>query len=191
MIDGIITPAIRDIDYLAPSAPYPATPSGITVHENSIYRYSIPTDEQPMLSIIDYIPDYNGNFIKPGHYELALSNDREFLYLIESKNLVAIIPVFKLAENESELKKYRDKNKELTKSEKKEVEKEARKSKRQEKFQKIIDTKYAKTGATVPNTEYTHLDASIEYIKEGGYYLVKYEKGFIRAWGAIRMRPLE
>lgn len=30
MIDGIITPALRDIDYLAPSAPYPATPSGIT-----------------------------------------------------------------------------------------------------------------------------------------------------------------
>lgn len=104
MIDGIITPAIRDIDYLAPTAPYPMIPSGITVHEDSIYRYSIPTDEQPTLTIVDYIPDYNGNFIKPGYYELALSNDKEFLYLIESKDLVAVIPVFKLAENESELK---------------------------------------------------------------------------------------
>ena len=109
MIDGIITPAIRDIDYLAPSAPYPAIPSGITVHEKSIYRYSIPTDEQPTLTIVNYIPDYNGNFIKPGYYQLALSDDKEFLYLIESKNLVAVIPVFKLAENEEELKKYRDK----------------------------------------------------------------------------------
>ena len=44
MIDGIITPALRDIDYLAPSAPYPATPSGITVHQKTIYRYSVPTD---------------------------------------------------------------------------------------------------------------------------------------------------
>ena len=26
MIDGIITPALRDIDYLAPSAPYPGVP---------------------------------------------------------------------------------------------------------------------------------------------------------------------
>ena len=116
MIDGIITPAIRDIDYLAPSAPYPANPSGVIYGQQAIYRYSIPSDIQPTLTIKDYIPDYNGNFIKPGHYELALSNDKEFLYIIESKNLIATIPVFKLEENEYELKKYRDQNKELTKS---------------------------------------------------------------------------
>ena len=109
MIDGIITPAIRDIDYLAPCAPYPLTPAGITIHEGAIYRYNIPTDEQPTISIADYIPDFNGNFIKPGYYQLALSDDREFLYLIESKNLVAVVPVFKLAENEEEMKKYRAK----------------------------------------------------------------------------------
>lgn len=188
MIDGIITPAIRDIDYLAPCAPYPATPSGITIHEDSIYRYSIPTNEQPTLIIVNYIPDYNGNFIKPGHYELALSDDREFLYLIQSKDLIAVIPVFKLAEDESELKKYRNKEKELTKSEKKAVEKEEKKSKRQERFQKIIDAKYAKTGATKPKRDYVHLEASIDYIKEGGYYLIRYEKGYIRAWGAIKAR---
>ena len=187
MIDGIITPAIRDIDYLAPCAPYPAIPSGITVHEDSIYRFSVPTDEQPTLSIIDYIPDYNGNFIKPGYYKLALSDDREFLYLIESNNLIAVIPVFKLAENENELRKYRDKNRDLTKAERKKVNAEKRKSKRQEKFQKFIDTKYAKTGATLPQKDYIHMEATIDYIKEGGYYLIKYEKSFIRAWGAIKV----
>lgn len=186
MIDGIITPAIRDFDYLAPCAPYPLIPSGITSGQRSIYRYAIPTDAQPTLSILDAIPDYNGNFIKPGYYKLALSDDREFLYLIESQNLIAVIPVFKLAENESELKKYRDKDRELTKAERKEVKHKERKKKRQDKFRKIIETKYAKTGATLPNSEYEHLDASIEYIKEGGYYLIKYEKGFIRAWGAIK-----
>lgn len=175
MIDGIITPAIRDIDYLAPCAPYPAIPSGLTIHENPIYRYSIPTDEQPTLTILDYIPDYNGNFIKPGYYELALSDDREFLYLIESKDLIAVIPVFKLAENEAEVEKSRKKEKKHRPT-------------RQEKFQKIIDAKYAKTGATVPKKEYTHLEASIDYIKEGGYYLIRYEKGFIRAWGAIKIK---
>ena len=187
MIEGILTPALRDIDYLAPCAPYPMTPSGITVHENAIYRYSIPTVEQPTLTILDYIPDYNGNFIAPGHYELALSDDREFLYLIQSKDLIAVIPVFKLAENESELKKYRDKNKELTKSERKKVEREERAKKRKEKQKQIIEAKYAKTGATVPKKEYEHLEASIDYIKEGGYYLIRYEKGFIRAWGAIKV----
>lgn len=119
MIDGIITPALRDIDYLAPSAPYPATPSGITVHQKTIYRYSVPTDEQPTLTILNYIPDYNGNFIKPGHYELALSGDKEFLYLIESKDLIAVIPVFKIAENKKELRRYYEKTKNLDKEDKK------------------------------------------------------------------------
>ena len=186
MIDGIITPAIRDIDYLAPCAPYPQTPSGLTVGQDAIYRYSIPTDEQPTLTIVNYIPDYNGNFIKPGYYELALSDDKEFLYLIESKDLIAVIPVFKIAENEDELEKYRDKQS-LTKSEKKELAREQRKSKRQEKFNKIIDAKYAKTGATPPKHDYEYMNASIEYIKEGGYYLIMYEKAYIRAWGAIKV----
>ena len=187
MLDGLLVPALRDIDYLAPSAPYPVTPSGITIHENTIYRYSVPTNEQPVLIIKDYIPDYNGNFIAPGHYQLALSDDKEFLYIIESKNLIAVIPVFKLAENEEELKKYRDKHKDLTRSERKELEKKEKKSRREKKRQDIIKQKYAKTGATLPQKEYIHMDASLEYIKEGGYYLIRYEKGYIRAWGAIKI----
>lgn len=183
MIDGIITPALRDIDYLTPAAPYPAVPSGLTVHQNTIYRYSIPTDEQPVLIIQNYIPDYNGNFIKPGHYQLALSDDREFLYLIESKDLIAVIPVFKIAENEKELKRHYEKSKNLDKEERKIV----AERKRKEKFQKVIDAKYAKTGATPPK-EYEHMEAEIEYIKDGGYYLIRYEKGFIRAWGAIKVK---
>ncbi len=183
MIDGIITPALRDIDYLAPSAPYPATPSGITVHQSTIYRYSVPTNEQPTLTILNYIPDYNGNFIKPGHYELALSGDKEFLYLIESKDLIAVIPVFKIAENKKELRRYYEKTKNLDKEDKKII----AKKKRKEKFQKIIDAKYAKTGATPPK-EYEHMEATIEYVKDGGYYLIMYEKGFIRAWGAIKIK---
>ena len=179
MIDGIITPALRDIDYLAPAAPYPVVPSGLTVHQQSIYRYSIPTEEQPILSIVDSITDYNGNFISPGHYQLALSNDKEFLYLIESKDLIAVIPVFKISENKKELKKYYKNTKEKKK--------EQKKIQKKEKLQAIINAKYAKTGATPPK-EYIHMEASIEYIKEGGYYLLMYEKGFIRAWGAIKVK---
>ena len=183
MIDGLITPALRDIDYLAPCAPYPAIPSGLTVHQNPIYRYSVPTDEQPVLSIVNYIPDYNGNFIPPGHYTLALSGDKEFLYLIESRELIEVIPVFKIAENKNELNKLYDERKELTKEEKKEV----KKKKQKDKIKEIIDAKYAKTGATPPK-EYEHMEAKIEYIKDGRYYLITYEKGFIRAWGAIKVK---
>lgn len=181
MIDGIITPALHDIDYLAPTAPYPAVPSGITVHQNSIYRFAIPTDEQPTLLIADYIPDHNGNFINPGYYQLALSDDREFLYLIESKELRAVIPVFKIAENQREVRKLYASKKELTKQEKR----ERAKKKRKEKIQEKINQKYAVSGATPPQ-EYEHMNATIEYIKDGGYYLIMYEKGFIRAWGAIK-----
>jgi hypothetical protein len=187
MLDGILTPALRDIDYLAPCAPYPRIPSGVTVHEKSEYRFSVPIEEQPTLAILDCIPDYNGNFIKPGYYKLALSDDKEFLYLIESGNLLATIPVFKLAENEFELKKYYMNNKELTKAEKKQEAAKKRKAKKEEKIRKIIETKYAETGATPPNKDYVHMEASIEYIKEGGYYLIRYEKGVIRAWGAIKV----
>ena len=181
MIDGIVTPALRDIDYLAPAAPYPVVPSGITVHQSTIYRYAIPTDEQPVLLISDYIPDHNGNFLAPGYYQLALSDDREFLYLIESKELKAIIPVFKIAENEREMRKMYAKKKELTKDEKQ----ERAKKKRKDKMKKIIEKKYAVSGATPPQ-DYIHMEADIEYVKEGGYYLVKYEKGYIRAWGAFK-----
>ena len=69
----------------------------------------------------------------------------------------------------------------------KETKKKLAKKKRKEKFKKIIDAKYAKTGATPPQ-EYEHMDATIEYIKDGGYYLIMYEKGFIRAWGAIKVK---
>ena len=131
--------------------------------------------------IPDYIPDHNGNFIVPGYYQLALSDDREFLYLLESKDLRAIIPVFKLAENKAEMQKLYSKKKELTKKQKNELSKK----KRKDKMKKIIDAKYAVTGATPPQ-EYEHMEASIEYIKEGGYYLIRYEKGYIRAWGAIK-----
>ena len=131
--------------------------------------------------IPDYIPDHNGNFIVPGYYQLALSDDREFLYLLESKDLRAIIPVFKLAENKAEMQKLYSKKKELTKKQKNELSKK----KRKDKMKKIIDAKYAVTGATPPQ-EYEHMEASIEYIKEGGYYLIRYEKGFLRAWGAIK-----
>ena len=37
-----------------------------------------------------------------------------------------------------------------------------------------------------PDIEPVHMEASIEYIKEGKYYLIRYEKGKIRAWGAIK-----
>ena len=144
MIDGVVTPALRDIDYLAPAAPYPVIPSGLTVHQKPIYRYAIPTDEQPTLLIQDYIPDHNGNFINPGYYQLALSDDREFLYLIESKDLIAVIPVFKIAENEKELRLLYEKKKKLTSEEKQKLSDCLDKKMSFDDYRKEIIAQYAK-----------------------------------------------
>lgn len=37
-----------------------------------------------------------------------------------------------------------------------------------------------------PDEEKIHMSATIEYVKEGDYYLIKYERGTIRAWGAVK-----
>ena len=51
----------------------------------------------------------------------------------------------------------------------------------------MIKKKYAETGATLPKKDYVHMEAHIDYIKEGKYYLIRYERGVIRAWGAIKI----
>ena len=116
-------------------------------------------------------------------YELALSDNKEFLLLIESHKLVAVIPVFKLAQNQAEVERQqelaRQKNKKFFKK---------RKVKYEEKVQAILRKKYAEDAITPPEHDYTYMNAEIEYVTEGGYYLVTYENGMYRAWGAIKVR---
>ena len=174
---GVITPWHKSIDRELPVAPYPVTPSGIMNTQSSLYRYRLPEIEQPTLIIKDYIPDHQGNFIKPGHYELALTDDKEFMLIIESHNLIAVIPVFKIAENKEEVKRMQ------------EIEAKKKKRKRKtakEKIEEKIRIKYAKYGNTPPEFDYVYRNATIEYIEEGQYYLIMYENGAIRAWGAFK-----
>ena len=37
-----------------------------------------------------------------------------------------------------------------------------------------------------PVEDYVNMEASIEYDEKGNFYVIKYERGTIRAWGAIR-----
>ena len=39
-----------------------------------------------------------------------------------------------------------------------------------------------------PIEDFVYRNANIEYIKDGQYYLVTYENGFIRAFGAIKIK---
>ena len=57
--------------------------------------------------------------------------------------------------------------------------------KKREKEREKTNKQRAEVGMP-PDEEKIHMSATIEYIKEGNYYLLKYERGTIRAWGAIK-----
>ena len=179
LVDHGVPPNVKVIDE---TLLYPLYPSGLNENQSSIDRYRHSNLKEPVLKLADYIYDYNGNYIAPGMYELALSDDKEFLLLIESHKLIAIIPVFKLAENEAEVEKIRkaqaQKNKKI----------KFGKQKYRDKMRAILRKKYAENAITPPEEDYVYMNAEIEYVENGGYYLITYENGVYRAWGAIKVR---
>lgn len=179
IIDSRTPPNIRVIDE---TLLYPIYPSGLLENQNAIVRYRHSNVNEPILKLVDYIYDYNGNCIEPGMYELALSDDKEFLLIIQSHKLIAVIPVFKLSQNEAEVRKVQEAKAEQNKKIKK------RKVRFQEKMQAILQKKYALDNVTPAEQNYTYMNAEIEYVEDGGYYLLIYENGMYRAWGAIKVR---
>ena len=150
--------------------PYPVEPQEASGLDSSasIFRYALHESEYPVLSIVDELENEYGDKIPAGHYELALSDERDFLIMIQSRTPIAIIPVFKIEEDVS-----------------KPTKKELKIKKKQEKERAKTNAKRAKKGMP-PDVDPVHMEASLEYIKEGKYYLIRYEKGKIRAWGAIK-----
>lgn len=181
MLERATPPNVRVIDE---TKLYPRTPSGLLEGQNVLYRYGYSESKYPILRIVDYISDYNGKYLKPGIYELALSDDKEFLLFIQSGELMAVIPVFKLAENQEEVERYRKEQSMKTNK----LKYKPRKYRMKERIQKVLAAKYAEDAITPEPEEYVYQNATIEYISEGGYYLVTYENGMYRAWGAIKTR---
>lgn len=156
---------------------YPQEPqetAGLTVGTESFYKYSLRESSYPTLSLADEISDGQGNIIPRGHYELALSDERDFLILIQSKKVVAIFPVFKIEIDMSEYEQVRDK-------------KSLKKQKKQEKEIAKTNRKREKKGMPpIDPDENIYQEASIEYVPAGNYYLIKYERADVRAWSAIK-----
>ena len=172
MLEGIYTEGVM---MHKESRPYPIRPqetSGLTYGSDAIFRYSLKETDYPNIIIPEPIYDGNGDVIMPGYYGLALSDDRSYLILIVSKQARAIIPVFKIEEDVKEQQRLQDPEYQ------KELKKEA-------KARENTNKKRAKVGMS-PDEPYVHMDASIEYDEKGGYYLIKYERGTIKAWGAIK-----
>ena len=172
MFEGIYTEQILMHPTIRAYPQQPQNMSGVTLGSQAIYRYSLADSDYPTLVLANYLFDGDLDFIPPGHYELALSDDWDFLILLQSKEPKAIFPVIKVEEDESEKERLKDpKNKKRMKKEAKEREK--------------INEKRKKVGMPAEE-EKIYMEASIEYKEDGHYYLVKYIRGTIKAWGVIK-----
>ncbi len=174
MIEGLY---VDNIMMHSETRVYPAEPqitAGLIVGSQSFYKYSLRESSYPTLSLVDELTDGQGHVIPPGHYELALSDERDFLILIQSKKAVAIIPVFKIDIDMSQYEVVRDKK--ALKKKKKEEKEIAKTNKKRER----------KGLPLITQEDEIYQEASIEYIRDGGYYLIRYERGDVKAWGAVK-----
>lgn len=153
---------------------FPTITSGLVEGTDAVYRYGLRESSYPDLVIVDELTDGKGSFIPAGHYELALSDDRQFLLLLEAKELRAIIPVFKVEVSMNETPQVHDRKSLKAKQKKdKEILKTNRKRER-------------KGMSPVNEEEQIYQEASIEYNKDGKYFLIRYERGDVKAWAAVK-----
>lgn len=168
-------------DDVLPDTKRPYYPSGLHDSGKSHVLYAQPSIKTPTLIIVDTI--YNEDLepvVTPGHYELALSADLDFLLIMQSKNIIAKIPVFKLEKDNSQTQEMYNK-----KQEKLEWYKF-----RQRRLKEKKERKRASVGLNPESDDFTYAEATIEWAEEGNYYLIKYEYGSTRAWGAIKQFKL-
>lgn len=164
----------KTVDKLLPPRGPNIYTAGNKDYDKGYVKYAPPSSTNPNLIIADPIVDNNGNAIMPGYYALVLSSDRNNLILAQRDDIVAIIPVFKIEEDKTQEetpppmdnKSLRQYNKEQKKKEK--------------------EKRKLKSEGKLPTEPEIYNNATIEYNPEG-YYLVKYERGKIRAWGALKL----
>lgn len=172
MLEGVFAENVLTHPNVRPYPQQPQETSGYYVGTQAIFRYSLKDSDYPTLIITDPLFDNAGGVIKPGYYELALSDMRDFLILMQSKNPVAVIPVIKIEEDATEAARLNNKK----------VKKELKK---EQKARKDTNEKRSKVGMK-PDEPEIHMEASIEYVPTGQYYLIKYQRGTIKAWGAFK-----
>lgn len=95
MLEIII--AIMVVGFVNPSDPTGKTmyPSGIKEADQYLDP-RLPKTPRPLLVLGREIYDVNGEIIPRGRYELALSEDKAFMYLIQIDKIVAKFPVLQI-----------------------------------------------------------------------------------------------
>lgn len=172
MLEGQFVDNAFKFDNLRYYAVTPSSNFSTSLGGNSIYKYSLKESDYPTLIITDPLKDEEGNTLAAGHYELALSDMKDFFILMQSKKPLAIFPVFKIEEDISQEGMVEDKKlKKIKKKQAKEREK--------------VNNKRRAAGMS-EDEEKIFMEATIEHVEDGDYFLIKYERDKIRAWSAIK-----
>lgn len=167
---------MKSVDQLLPRRGPNIYNAGIKDYDKGHVKYGAPSSSQPTLIITDPIYDEDGNGILPGYYELSLSIDRKNLLLTQRQEIAAIIPVFKVEEDKSKI--------DITQQP---MDDKSQKKADKEQKKKDKETKKMISEGRVPDEPEVYNRADIEYKSDGNYYLIKYERGMVRAWGAIKI----
>lgn len=172
MLEGQFVDNAFKFENLRYYAVSPSSDFATSLGGSSIYKYSLKESDYPTLILTDPLKDEEGHVLLPGHYELAISDMRDFFILMQSKKPLAIFTVFKVEEDMSAQDRANDKKYQKIK-------------KKQEKERQKVNKKRREADMS-EDEEKIPMEASIEYIEDGGYFLIKYERGTIRAWSAIK-----
>ena len=92
MFDDFQIPKIREFEDLTNFSAYK---TGIYDRDKAVYTLSLDKTKNPNM-VSPFVLRDGDNFLEPGHYEVALSDDRRYLLLIQSKELKALVPTIKV-----------------------------------------------------------------------------------------------
>jgi len=163
-IDDFKLPKIREFDELI-SVPYDH--GGVTDKDKTKYIYALDKTENPNL-ICPYQLRSGELFLDPGYYEVALSDDKRYLLLIQSRELKALVPAIKVVIQKGTTA-YENRVEEINKAKKKKLKKY--------KHTNTLDKELA-------SMRQLELNAKI-YDSKKGYYIIEYRKFNTYAWGYV------
>lgn len=151
--------------------PYAQYKSGEKAGENPIYQYSAPAKTYPVLTLEEDILLGDGRGIMRGFYQAVLSDDFDFIVLIESGRIVAKIPVISLEQR---------KPMPLVK------EKVTKKRIKPPEGREYLPPQPKKNNKGVDSADFIYLKASVYYDSENSSYVLVYERGNTKAVGVIK-----
>lgn len=163
MLDDFQIPKIREFEDIV-EFPYK---TGIYDKDKAKYTLALDKTENPNM-ICPYALKDGEDYLSPGYYEVALSDDKKYLLLIQSRELKALVPTIKVVVQ----KRTNAYEKRVE-----EIQKERAKLIKKKKTTKKLDEELV-------NMKELELQAKI-YDSKNGYYVIEYKKFNTYAWGYV------